>query len=159
MPGQRLDCHERALRLLAARPRSRRELSGRLLRAGFDTLEVEEELARLESVGLVDDDAFARELAKHHLDVRGSGRRAVLGALRAKGVSSETIEAALAELRGDEADRAFELARTRLGRLASLPADRAFSRLVSFLARRGYDPATARRAARAALGVDPGTEG
>lgn len=152
-----LDCHERALRLLAVRPRSRRELGSRLRQAGFEAEEVEGELVRLEEVGLLDDRAFARELVEHHLLVRGSGRRAVAGALAAKGVSRETIEDTLAGL-GDETERAVEVARDRARRLTSLRPDAAYGRLVSFLARRGYDGSTARHAARVALGLDGGGE-
>ena len=46
---------------------------------------------------------------------------------------------------------ALELARERAPRLAALPPNKAFSRLSSLLMRRGYDPATARDAARQAL--------
>jgi len=138
-----LDLHERALRLLAVRPRSRRELEVRLRRAGFEADEVDEELIRLESVGLVDDGAFARELAEHHVKSRRSGR-AVVGALAAKGVSRQVIEEAVAGLGEGEEDRAFELARERAPRLAGLPPDKAFARLSSLLMRRGYDPSTAR---------------
>jgi regulatory protein len=141
-----LDCHERALRLLAVRPRSRRELGSRLRQAGFETGEISSELDRLEEVGLIDDGAFARELADHHLKVRGSGRRAVVGALASKGVSRETIEETLAGLEGDERDRAR--------RLTSLRPEVAYGRLVSFLARRGYDGGTSREAARVALDLD-----
>lgn len=151
---QPLDCHERALRLLAGRPRSRRELGSRLRLAGFESAEVEDELARLEEVGLLDDRAFARELAEHHLTVRGSGRRAVAGALAAKGVSRETIEDTLAGLQEDETERAVVVARDRARRLATLRPEAAYGRLVSYLVRRGYDGSTSRRAARAALGFD-----
>ena len=156
-----LDLHERALRLLAVRPRSRRELEVRLRRAGFEPDEVEDELARLEAVGLVDDEAFARELAEHHVTSRRSGRRAVMGALAAKGVSRRVIEEAVAGLGEDEQDRALELARERAPRLAGLPPDKAFGRLSSLLMRRGYDPTTARDAARQALRLleEPGPEG
>ena len=149
-----LDCHERALRLLAVRPRSRRELGSRLRQAGFEAAEVEGELVRLEEVGLLDDGAFARELVEHHLLVRGSGRRAVAEALAAKGVPRETIEDMLAGLVGDETERAVEVAKDRARRLTSLRPDAAYGRLVSFLARRGYDGSTARDAARVALGLD-----
>lgn len=157
--GARLDCHERALRLLAVRPRSRRELEQRLRAAGFEADEVRAELVRLEEVGLVDDRAFAQELAGHHLTSRRSGRRAIVGALAAKGVDRTTIEETLAELSGapsDEADRAESLARDRARRLVSLPPETAFTRLVGFLGRRGYDAGVARQAARRALGLDAG---
>jgi regulatory protein len=150
---QPLDCHERALRLLATRPRARRELESRLRRAGFETAEVSSELDRLEDVGLLDDGAFARELADH-LTVRGSARRAVAGALASKGVSSQTIEQTLAGLEGDESVRALEVATERARRLTSLRPEVAYGRLVSFLARRGYDGGVSREAARAALGID-----
>lgn len=152
------DLHERALRLLAVRPRSRRELEIRLLRAGFERDQVEDELIRLEAVGLIDDEAFARELAEHHVSARRSGRRAVVGALSAKGVSRSVIEEAVAGLGDDEAERARALARERAPRLAGLPPDKAFGRLSSLLMRRGYDPGTAREAARSALRLVQGEE-
>jgi regulatory protein len=158
--GKRLDCHERALRLLSVRPRSRRELHVRLRRAGFEVDEVEAELARLEAVGLVDDEAFARAVVEHELTVRRSGSRAVGSRLASKGVDRATIEAALQEAPGPEdAERALELARTRVSRLSGLGPEQAFTRLVGFLARRGYEPSLARSAARTALGVDEAEEG
>jgi regulatory protein len=152
VPKRPLDCHERALGLLAVRARSRRELETRLLRAGFDAPEVGDELARLEAVGLVDDEAFARQVAEHELVNRRSGRRAIVSRLAAKGVGRETIDRVLADVAGepDEA-RAIELARTRTGRLSSLAPEQALARLVAFLARRGYDPDVARSAARTVL--------
>ena len=63
--------------LLAVRPRSRRELERRLLQAGFEPDEVADVLERLERVGLVDDEAFARQVAEHAFGVKRSGRRAV----------------------------------------------------------------------------------
>lgn len=155
VPKQPLDCHERALRLLAVRPRSRRELRSRLLRAGFEAEEVGEELARLESVGLIDDDAFARHLAEHEVAVRGSGRRAVVDRLMAKGVERATIDRTLEDLGPvDEESRALELAESRARRLGTLEPRAAYRRLVPFLQRRGYAAGVAHRAAARALGLD-----
>lgn len=151
---QPLDCHERALGLLAVRPRSRRELERRLRAAGFEAEEVGDELSRLEAVGLVDDEAFARQVVEHELANRRAGSRAVVARLAAKGVDRETIERTLAEAgTGEEEARALELAASRARRLASLPAETAYGRLVPFLVRRGYDGATARVAAARALGL------
>ncbi|MGH2589597.1 MAG: regulatory protein RecX [Actinomycetota bacterium] len=161
VPANPLDCHERALRLLAVRPRARRELEVRLLRAGFEPDEVRDELERLEAVGLVDDEAFARQVVEHELAVRRSGRRAVSGRLAGKGVAGGTIERALEELAGgpgDEEARALELARSRLSRLGALDVSAAYRRLVPFLRRRGYGAGTAHRAASVALGLDGAVE-
>ena len=84
-PEHPLDCHERALRLLSVRPRSRHELGSRLLLAGFEAEAVREELDRLEAVGLLDDASFARAVAEHQVKVRHAGRRAVFSALAARG--------------------------------------------------------------------------
>ena len=87
-------CHERALGLLAVRPRARRELERRLLAAGFDHAEVDDVLARLERVGLVDDEAFARQLAEFQFGSRRAGRRAVTSALLAKGIAPDLAASA-----------------------------------------------------------------
>jgi regulatory protein len=137
------------------RPRARRELESRLLRAGFARDEVEGELARLEAVGLVDDEDFARQAAEHELTIRRSGRRAVTSRLAARGVGRETIERTLSELGpDDEEDRALELARARVTRLGALDGQAAYRRLVPFLQRRGYAADVAHRAASRALGLD-----
>lgn len=153
-PKHPLDCHERALRLLSVRPRSRRELELRLLRAGFEAAEVSGELERLEAVGLVDDERFAREFAEHQLEVRHAGRRAVISGLAAKGIDRTTVERTLAQDSGDDRSRADDLARARAARLGTLPPEKAYARLFAFLVRRGHDAETARSAARGALGVD-----
>lgn len=148
------DCHERALGLLAVRARSRHELERRLLGAGFDPTEVADELTRLEGVGLLDDEAFARQVAEHGFGSRRDGRRAVAGALAAKGVAPSLAAAVLDEVAGDEQLRADELASLRATRLQGLPPDKAAQRLQGFLLRRGYGYEVARQAVRKALDVD-----
>jgi regulatory protein len=130
----------------------------RLLRAGFDGAEVADELSRLEAVGLVDDEAFARAFAEQQLGARGAARRAVRSSLAAKGVDRGTIERALEDLGGDEEARAVEVARRRARRLRDLRPDLAYGRLTSFLLRRGYGPEVARKAASRALGLDSDEE-
>jgi regulatory protein len=158
-PKRPLSCHDRALRLLAVRPRSRREMESRLRSAGFDAETVTEELARLEEVGLIDDERFAQEFAEQALGRRLSGRRAVASSLAAKGVSRPVIEQALQDVEVDDDVRAAELARSRASRLRALAPEVAYRRLVSFLARRGYEGAVARRAAASALRPELGAEG
>ncbi|HYF12350.1 MAG TPA: RecX family transcriptional regulator [Actinomycetota bacterium] len=150
-----LDVHDRALGLLAVRPRSRRELAGRLRQAGFEEAEVSDELARLEAVGLVDDEDFARQVAEHELRNRRSGDRVVVSRLLAKGVDRATIERVVADAGAEpETERALAVAVDRARRLGGLPPETAFARLVPFLQRRGFAPGTSRRAAGVALGLE-----
>src|SRR5206468_10552152 len=72
--GPRGTTWDRALRLLAVRDRSRRELQRRLLMAGFDAEAVEETLERLESAGVIDDRRFAHAAGEHQTTVRLAGR-------------------------------------------------------------------------------------
>jgi regulatory protein len=152
-PKNPKSCHERALGLLAVRARSRRELERRLLQAAFEADEVTDVLKRLERVGLVDDEAFARQVAEHAFGVKRSGRRAVADRLMAAGIAPGIIEAVLSDA-GDEDERAVGLARSKASRLGSLDPVKAFSRLTSLLVRRGYSPDVARQAARRALVIE-----
>lgn len=147
------DCHGRALGLLAVRPRSRQELDRRLTGAGFEREEVADVLVRLEEVGLIDDRAFAQQLAAHHFDNKRSGSRAVASALAAKGVSRSVSDEVLEGAALEDEERAFELAASKAVRMYALPPDKAYTRLVGLLARRGYGPSVARSAARRALDV------
>jgi regulatory protein len=148
------DVHERALGLLAVRQRSRRELQRRLEQAGFEVSDVAEELGRLERVGLLDDDAFARAVAEQGFGSRGQGRRAVASKLAAAGIASDRAGAVLDELQGEEAARAREVARAKAARMTGVAPQKAFTRLYGLLARRGFAPGVAREAAREALAVE-----
>jgi regulatory protein len=153
LPVGKLSLHERALRLLAVRQRTRRELRTRLIRAGFEREDVEAELDRLQEVSLIDDARFAAEFVEHALDRRLEGRRSIAANLSARGLDRGVIEGALQAASGDDADRLARLAEARADRLRGLPPDAAHRRLVSFLVRRGHDPAAARAAAAGALAV------
>ena len=152
-PKSPKSCHERALGLLAVRPRSRRELERRLLAARFEPNEVEDVLARLERVGLVDDEAFARQYAEQRFGARKEGSRGVEQGLRAAGIAPALAAIAAEGASDDDEDRAAELARSRASRLSGVAPQKAFARLSSLLMRRGYSPEIARSAARKALEI------
>ena len=153
--GTSKDVHERALGLLAVRQRSRGELERRLVQAGFDADEVDAELRRLEGVGLIDDDAFAKAVVESRMGARGESSRVVAMHLARAGVASDVAADALQDAPDTDEDRAVRLAETKARRLAGLDPRVAYQRLYGFLARRGYGPETARVAARRALSTDP----
>ena len=152
-PKNPKSCHERALGLLAVRPRSRRELERRLLAARFEPDEVQDVLTRLERVGLVDDEAFARQYAEHRFGSRKEGSRGVEQGLRAAGITPALAASVAGGTPDDDEERAAELARSRASRLRGLTPQKAFARLSSLLMRRGYSPEIARSAARKALEI------
>jgi regulatory protein len=149
--GKRKDVHERALGLLAVRQRGRGELERRLVQAGFDPGEVGSELERLERVGLIDDEAFARAVVESRMGSRGESHRVVAMHLARAGVSTDVARAAMHDAPETDEDRAERLAEAKAPRLMTLEPRVAFQRLYGFLARRGYSPDVARNAARRAL--------
>lgn len=128
--------YERALNLLAYRPRSAAEISRRLRQADFPSPAVEGTLARLEKLGLVNDRAFARYWVENRQEFRPRGQRMLRWELRRKGVDDQIIDQVLAPL--DETATASRLARRRASRLRHLDEVTFRRRLEAFLARRGF---------------------
>jgi regulatory protein len=136
------------------RQRSRGELERRLVQAGFEPDEVMGELDRLEGVGLIDDEAFARAMVESRMGSRGESRRTVAGKLARAGIASDIALVVLDEALESEQTRADRLAESRATRFAGLDPHVAHQRLYGFLARRGYGPEVARWAARRALALE-----
>jgi len=125
----------------------------RLLAARFEPEEVEDVLTRLERVGLIDDEAFARQFAEHRFGARKESSRAVAQGLRAAGIAPALAQTAAEWAPDEDEERAAELARSRATRFGGVAPEKAFARLSSLLMRRGYSPQIARSAARKALEI------
>ena len=125
-PRHPKSCHERALGTPGGAPPRPPRAPRRLLAAGFETEEVSDVLARLERVGLIDDEAFALQMAEYQFASRRAGSRAVTSVLLAKGIAPALAAAAAADAPDDEAERALELAGSRARRLGTLEPGKAF---------------------------------
>ena len=139
---------DRAVRLLTYRERSMKELSDRLHEDGYLPATVAEALERLAVAGLLDDDRFARSLARNLTQIRRLGRSRAARELTAHGIDPLLAEEALDEALSvdDESAAAGELART-LAVKTGATRDKIASRLL----RRGYAPRVALTAAREAM--------
>ncbi len=141
----------RAGRWLTLRPRTEFELRSRLLEGGFDEEVVGAALARLGELGLVDDDAFARQWIEERAARKGLAAERLVSELRQKGIEREVTERALAEVGVDEDAQALELAARSVRKVASRPLGEQGARLVQMIMRRGFPPDVAERAARSVL--------
>lgn len=130
-----------ALRLLSSRPRSRHELRNALTRKAFAAEVAEDALAKLENLGLVNDELFARDLARSLLRRHMYGRQGLLYRLRQSGVGSEVAEEAVTEaLEGaDETQRALAALDKRLARWEGLPMRKRRAKAYQLLRRLGFD--------------------
>lgn len=150
-----------ALKLLAARPHSRKELKAKLLERGHELGDVREALARLAAVGLQSDAEFAETFARSKWRQSKWGPRRIEGELHHRGVSEELATAAvnsvfgeglnlrqhLEQLEEEEAQGGLAAgpeqqlladARRQWARMERLPEDARRRRLVAWLQRRGH---------------------
>lgn len=143
---------DRAVSLLAERSRSRWEIRDRLRRAGFDDHLVGKVDARLMDLGILDDDAFSREIAER-AGREGMSSEATRAVLLSKGVEAEIADRAIAET-GEESDasRALALARRRARTYRELPLRTAYQRLAGLLTRKGYEEDLVAEVCRRVLG-------
>jgi regulatory protein len=157
-PDQEAVARKILLDQLTGRARTRAELAKKL--AGKD---VPEELAarlldRFEEVGLVDDEAFARDWVAERQSGRGLARRALAQELRRKGVDEDTARTVLDEQAEDDPDGELEaarmLVRRKLRSVQGVEHDKAVRRLVGMLARKGHSSGVAYRVVREELSVD-----
>ena len=138
---------EAAVKYLALRERSEKEIVTRLRRSCYDEATIARVMQKLAGHDLISDARFAEMWALR----RGKkyGRTRIAQELRQKGVDGDTARAALDALPGD-AEFSAALAQAR--QLARRPqAER--RRIIDALLRRGYSFSVARRAADAALGA------
>lgn len=137
---ERRRAKEKALRLLAVRSRSRKELSDRLRLAKFPAPAIEAALAEMERLGFIDDAGFAQAWGRNRTATRPTGLYMLRQELRQKGLTDEDVEKGLhaAFQEKSEAELARELASRRKKILATLPEEKAKKRLQDFLLRRGF---------------------
>ncbi|MFO7273349.1 MAG: regulatory protein RecX [Bacillota bacterium] len=135
---------EAGLRLLAAAPRTRRDVARRLGRR-FPPATVERVLERLSEAGWLDDREYAVNYVRSHPDY---GSRRLLAELVRKGVDREMAAEVVAAERGadDVREQARALAEARLRRMTGVDRVTAARRLAGYLARRGFGPETVRSA-------------
>ncbi len=150
-----------ALASVAARAQTTGEIRRKLSDKGFDGAVVEDTVAALEAMGVVDDAAFARAYARGRFAGRGHGPSRIRQDLQQKGVAREHVDAALADLADEEdvAGRARSDAAQRWAALASEADPRKRKKkTLDFLLRRGHSFDDARQAADAAAADDPGDD-
>ena len=144
--GERPLAMSRALNALGYRARSAREMRERLRRAGYAGETVDEVVTRLEELGYLDDEEFARELAR--AEARKYGPRRIYGDLRRAGIDEEAAwEVIEEEFAGrSEHEAAREAARRRYN--TGEGSDAQVRRVYGFLMRRGYSASICAEIAR-----------
>ena len=147
----RKEAMERAGRMLALRSRTEKEIRDRLTEAEFDGDVVEDTVARLYELELLDDVAFARQWIEERAERKGLGPRALLSELYRKGVDRTDAEQAFAESGLDEEAQAKEQAARLVRKVIRFPLREQGGKLVQMLVRKGFSYDTAEVGARSVL--------
>lgn len=129
--------YDAALVFLSYRPRSEAEIRRNLEGKRYAPERIEEALAKLRRVGLVDDAEFVRYWIENRDTFSPRGGRALRAELRAKGVGDEELRAAFAEGR-DEVAGAYAAGERKARQLRGLDRRTFRERLGAYLARRGF---------------------
>ncbi len=133
---------ERAIRLLAAKPRSVRELRERLLEKQWTSeAAVDQVIEKLKGYKYLDDEQFARDLAMSKLRQRPQGRRRLEHTIAQKKLDKDTLTGALDEAfermpEGELIDRAIEKRLRAKGRPGTREETKKF---FDYLLRQGFD--------------------
>ncbi len=133
---------DKALRLLARRPRSQNEIDEALKKDDFSPNIREQVLARLSEMEYLDDAGFAQWWVDNRVRFNPRSRRALHYELHQKGVSAPIIDEALTGL--DDKTLAIAAGSQRLARWSKLDRETFEKKMLSFLQRRGFSYASAR---------------
>lgn len=132
--GKRSESRVKAAQLASGRMLSRKELTDKLSRKGIDLDTAEEAADWLESLGAVDDAAYAGVIARHYA-ASGYGPGRVRQELQKRGVPRELWDDALSQL-PDSADAIDRFLQKKLS--GRTPDRTALKKLSDTLLRRGF---------------------
>ena len=142
-------CREAALRLLDAAPRPSGAMRERLVGKGYAPEVVDDVIARLIRVRLIDDEAYAQSAVRYCAS-RLMGYRGAVMELKRKGVDRQLAQHVCdeAESQGMFAEAAWELGRRTARKTAGLDVEVRKRRFWSAGGRKGHDPEVLREIAQ-----------
>ena len=142
-------CREAALRLLDAAPRPSGAMRERLVGKGYAPEVVDDVIARLIRVRLIDDEAYAQSAVRYCAS-RLMGYRGAVMELKRKGVNRQLARHVCdeAESQGAFAEAAWELGRRTARKTAGLDVEVRKRRFWSAGGRKGHDPEVLREIAQ-----------
>lgn len=137
-----------SLRFLSYRPRSEKEIRDNLVKKKAPQEIIESIISKLKEQRFLNDEEFAQFFVKSRISNRPKAVRVIKMELKRKGISEELIEKTIGdkELEVNDMDTARRLVEKKIDKYKALPRQEIYQKLGSFLARRGFDWDTVKRA-------------
>lgn len=129
---------EKVFKFLSYRQRSKKEILDYFKKRKLGEKEKEIILKKLERMGFVDDEEFARSFIQSRIRSRPKGKRMLWQELRRKGIEKIIIEKVLEEIQVSEVDLAQRAIVKKMERFSKLPKKEAREKFASYLLRRGF---------------------
>ncbi len=130
---------QKALKFIAIRPRSRKEILSYLQKKSPKNQEKRKLVfGELSNLGLIDDEAFVDWWLEQRATFRPKGKKALMMELRFKGIDRDLIERSLVE-KVDEENLARKAASKKMFSLKAFSPEVQKEKLIGFLSRRGFN--------------------
>lgn len=151
-PPKSLSPMEYAMKYLAIKDRTVKEMQTYLDGKDFGEADVDATVARLIELGLLDDARFAQRFVETRAAAKPISRRHLIDQLKGHGVGEAEIEAALETVEDDaEEENARTVAEKFLRQFSELEPQKRRERVLSRLIARGFSYDVARKAYETAL--------
>jgi regulatory protein len=129
-----------AAHFMSYRPRSIQEVRRNLKEKDLSPEAIEAAVSRLQEMGYLDDEAFARFWVKNRNEFKPLSHRALRQELRQKGIADAIISGVLSEQ--NEFDMAYQAASSHLRKLRNRTLREFRQKMSAFLQRRGFTYST-----------------
>jgi len=139
--------------------KTRKELYDKLVIKDIPADIIESTLNKLEDDNYINDVRYTENFIRSRQEYRKLGKRAIEFELKRKGISNDIAREALSEIESDtEYENAVALVQSKLKSSRGLERQKRTNRLVSMLARKGYDGGIAFSVVKEALDNEPPEE-
>lgn len=132
---------DKALRYLAYRPRSEKEVRDALIKKKAPASVIDKIIQWLKEKRFINDDEFARWWIEQRARFKPKGARIIKMELMQKGLHYDIIASAFENIEEDsisEEEQVKKIVMKKIGKYSLLPKQEIYKKLGAFLARRGY---------------------
>jgi regulatory protein len=136
MMAGKMSAKDCAVKLLAVRDRSEKEIRSKLSEKEYSEEETEEAIAFCREYGYINDERYAAHFVHDACEIKKFGKTRIKNELKRKGVAQETVEEALSEIENEDELLISEMKRRFSD--ADFSDEKVKRRVLGFFVRRGF---------------------